>query len=130
DTYVDNEGTERPTIVDGKDQIEVGLRFQKPSPLRGRIVNDEGKPLAGTRIAIRYCDHQWDRKEYNLSGFEGSLTALNDPSIVPAEVKTRVTDADGRFEFTELPADYRWKLDVRPPGLSPKSIWAVTRKLQ
>ena len=120
---------EQKTTYGTEEPIELDLTFRQPSPLRGRVIDDQGEPIPNTQIAIRYCELTWDRIYHNPASSKGELDCLNERSIVPASIKLRTTDADGRFEFDRLPRNYRWKLDVRPPGNSPKKIWAVTREL-
>lgn len=106
--------------------IELDLTFTAPQSFRGQVIDDHGKPLADVTLAIRYCDTEWDLSDYNSIRFLGTLEALNQHEDVPPEVKVRKTDAEGRFEFTNLPRDYRWQIDVKPPGRPPRSIWVVT----
>ncbi len=115
-----------PTSYGRDDPINLDLTFREPTTIRGRVVDENAQPIPNTKLAIRYCDTQWQQADYGTIQFIGSLRSLNEKAIVPPEVKTRTTDAEGRFEFTGLPADSRWQIDVRPPGHSPKSIWAVT----
>jgi beta-lactamase regulating signal transducer with metallopeptidase domain/protocatechuate 3,4-dioxygenase beta subunit len=113
-----------------EERVSLDLTFGKPTSFRGRIVDDLGEPLAGAEVAIRGCD--WERKQWNRdrSGYnlllESGLNSLNERAIVPPEVKIRVSDEKGYFEFTELPADFRWDLDVHPKGVSPRRITVVT----
>ena len=108
------------------DAIELDLGFEKGSGFRGRIVDDEGNPIPNVRVSIRDGDSRWDRKNYKRSGGIDSLDALNEKAIVPPRIKTRVTDKEGFFEFSDLPSDHRWWLDVRPSGHPSRMVWVVT----
>jgi hypothetical protein len=54
------------------------------------------------------------------------LTALNQPEDVPAGVKIRTTDSEGRFEFTGLPPECLFWFDVRHPDYARMKVWAAT----
>ncbi|TWT35164.1 Regulatory protein BlaR1 [Posidoniimonas corsicana] len=121
---------DRKTIYGREEGVSLDLTFGKPTSFRGRIVNDLGEPLPDAEVTIRGVDwerKQWnrDRSAYNLIQGSG-LNSLNGRAIVPTEVKARVSDEDGYFEFTGLPANVRWDLDVRPKGVSPRRITVVT----
>jgi len=113
------------------DKIELDLKFPPPATLHGRVVDDRGQPIAGTRLAIRYCDPIPPDGYPNEQSFQRirggwSFDSLNESESVPPEIKVRQTGADGRFEFTGLPPDCRFSIDVRPPGFSTRSISAAT----
>jgi protocatechuate 3,4-dioxygenase beta subunit len=109
------------------DPIALDLKFVRPHPIHGRIVDDEGRPIAGVEVNVRYCDTQWEKPEYDSSGFEGMLRAFNQSDIIPREVKIQTTDADGRFAFDRLPPDFRWHLWVRGPEIPNRRVWMVSR---
>src|SRR5205823_1447708 len=96
--------------------------FGPPTTLRGRLVNDVGEPLAEARLAIRSGQPVDDKRD------QRNLESFNWPSLVPEGIKTHRTDKDGRFEFTNLPENCKFWIDVRPPGHSPRNIWASTRE--
>lgn len=117
---------EKKTGYGAEEPIVLNLMFRPPTSLRGRIVDDLGEPIANTQLAIKYCDVDWNRSDYSTMSSRGSLDCLNGPAVLPTQVQNRKTDSHGRFEFTGLPADYRWQVLIRPPGHSPRQIWAVT----
>ena len=108
------------------DAIELDLVFGKATGFRGRIVDDEGNPIPNARVDIRHSDSQWDQENFNEFHSIDSLDALNEKAIVPPRIKSRVTDDHGIFEFSDLPRDHRWRLDVRPSGHPSRWIWVVT----
>ena len=62
--------------------------------IRGRVIDEEGKPVAGTRLSIR----------------GGQMP----PSS--SVLKSGSTDEQGRFQFEDVPKDYAWQFCVRREG--------------
>jgi beta-lactamase regulating signal transducer with metallopeptidase domain len=116
-----------PTWYGRLDPIDLDLTFGDESKLRGRIVDDQGQPIADTALAIRQCDPEWNQDDFNRFASYREFTSLNERALVPPRIKVRHTDSQGRFEFDKLPANCRFWIDVRPPGHTPRKIWAVTR---
>ena len=104
----------------GNETAEIDLTLRPPRPIRGRVVDDAGQPVEGFVVDVRDADRQLDPKEAGrFGGDDGSLEALNERDIVPRELKTARTDADGRFELTCLPAGVRatlWLSHAEFPG--------------
>ena len=71
------------------------------------------------RLAIR-DGAPWDRER------RPSFESFNWPSLVPEVVKVRRTDDNGRFEFTGLPNDCKFWIDVLPAGHPSRSICTTT----
>jgi beta-lactamase regulating signal transducer with metallopeptidase domain/protocatechuate 3,4-dioxygenase beta subunit len=106
--------------------IRIDLRFEQPQSFRGRLIDHRGEPIMGASVEIRYCDTEWDTQQYNIFSYQGSLNALNEQAIVPPDVKRRETNSEGEFEFTGLPANYRWWLWIQAKGHPTRTIWVVT----
>lgn len=111
----------------GDEPIKLDVRFRPEAKLSGRVVDDAGQPIPNARIDIRYCDSDLDLSQWSTTQRGTQFTSLNGTEIVPLNVKRRLTDADGRFEFTGLPEDCRFSIDVRPPEFPARWIWAVTQ---
>ena len=84
-----------------------------------------GEPLfPGVRLEIRDCE--------SLSVVDGivgaTFDALNERDSAPPSMKIRTTDAQGRFEFTGLPADCRFRIDVKAKGFPNRWVYAATTR--
>jgi beta-lactamase regulating signal transducer with metallopeptidase domain len=131
DTYFPGSDADLPVRYMADDKIELDLKFPPPATLRGRIVDDAGKPIANTTLAIRLCepvpaDGYSEAQPFMRVWSAREFESLNEPAIVPPEIKVRKTDANGQFEFTGLHPDCRYSIDVRPPGFAGRSIMAAT----
>ncbi len=104
------------------DEIDLDLTFSTPSKLSGRIVDERGNPIPETRLVIRCCEPLDAIPRSRTLAF----TSLMATTTVPEEMKLRKSDADGRFEFTDLPRDCRFWLDVRPPKFPDRQVWGAT----
>ena len=91
--------------------------------LSGTIVDDRGNPLPSVRLEIRACE-SLKVVDNVIPGW--TLDALNETDSVPASMKIRTTDAQGRFDFTGLPVDCRFWIHVRARGFPGRSFYAAT----
>jgi len=112
-----------PSHYEAKDKIVLDLIFPPPARLSGIIVDDRGNPLAGVRLEIRACE-SLKVVDNVLPGW--SLDALNETDSVPPSMKMRSTDAQGRFEFTDLPVDCRFWIHLRARNFPWQSFYAAT----
>jgi beta-lactamase regulating signal transducer with metallopeptidase domain/protocatechuate 3,4-dioxygenase beta subunit len=106
-----------------EDPIELDLTFGPASTLHGRVVDDRGQPIADAELAIRRCE-----RISIEDPLQPGLESLNDRNIVPERIKRRITDKEGRFEFTGLPANRLFSIDVRPPGFTRRRVNAATQE--
>jgi RNA polymerase sigma factor (sigma-70 family) len=112
-----------PSRYEAKDTIALDLHFPPPARLSGVVTDDRGKPLAGVRLEIRECE-SLKNVDNIIPGW--TLDSLNEPDTVPPEIKLRTSDARGRFDFTELPENCRFRIEVRAQGFPRQWIQAAT----
>ncbi len=110
------------------DPIELDLKFLAAASISGRIADELGRPIAGVKVELRLCEriHDGIARGTLSSPDIYQLTALNQPDDVPAAVKIRTTDSEGRFEFTALPPECLFWFDVRHPDYARMDVWAAT----
>lgn len=109
---------------EANDEIDLDLRFSRPSRLSGTIVDDAGKPLAGVGLEIRDCESLIEVD--NIIGL--SFDALNERDSAPPSMKIRTTDDAGRFVFEGLPEDCRFRIQVRAKGFPDRWVYAATSR--
>lgn len=76
--------------------MEADIRLAQASPLAGRVMNDEGRPLQGARVVLQSPRSSLVRS-YDL------------PDELARELLATKTDHQGSFRFTMLSAD--WQTD-------------------
>jgi beta-lactamase regulating signal transducer with metallopeptidase domain/5-hydroxyisourate hydrolase-like protein (transthyretin family) len=123
---------DRPHGFGTEDPIELDLTFAKPQTLAGRLVDDAGQPIAGATLAIRYmcvipAEGYKSEERFSIMGPADECESFNERAIVPPSFKTQKTDANGKFEFTSLPENVRFRMDIGASGFPDRSEWAATR---
>jgi RNA polymerase sigma factor (sigma-70 family) len=115
----------------GKEQAE--LRLVKDHPIRGRVVNTEGKPVSGVTIALThvagYPDNsldsflvQWKNRNA-MAGFPASIKAMGGETVFPRAM----TDLAGRFTFQGVGIERLVTLHLRGAGLAEAEFYVVNR---
>lgn len=122
-TYEPERG-DTPTRYEANDEIVLDLRFPTATSLSGRVVDDRGQPLAGVRLEIRDCESL--TAVDNVVG--STFNTLNQPDSAPPSMKLRTTGADGRFEFTGLPVNCRFRIHTRADGFPDRWVYAATTR--
>lgn len=134
-SYYDDPKRDLPTRFEQDDRIELDLTFPAPSAIRGTIVDGDGKPIPKTELAI------WDAEKIPHDGYgpgqPGSdrrpfAVMDNDGfGLLNADVPTQMwkthTDAEGKFEFTDVPSGRRFRVNVQPPGFPSRMVWFTTQ---
>jgi RNA polymerase sigma factor (sigma-70 family) len=111
----------------------VELRLVKEQVIRGRVVNTEGRPVAGVRLGIRAVIDNTDglldsfllsRKNRQSTGkYFGKRFLWSDAALLSAAV----TGADGRFVIHGLGADRLVYLRLSEAGIAEEEPWIVNR---
>jgi len=112
-----------PGRYEANDKIVLDLRFPPAARLSGTVVDDRGNPLPGVRLDIRNCE-SLSVVDNVVPGW--TLDALNESDSVPPSMKIRTTDAGGRFDFTGMPVDCRFRIDVRAKDFPNHWVYAAT----
>ena len=127
-TYLYSPTQEVPSQFFADEPIELDLTFGKSQSIQGKITDDSGAPLAGVQIELRRCEklQSDDLIERGVVSSHHQLEALNQPDDIPGEVKKRVTDSDGRFAFTDVPAECEFSFNTRIRDYSADDFYAAT----
>jgi hypothetical protein len=134
-TFMPNPSRDQPEHYLPGDKIELDLRFAKATRIRGRAVDEKGRPIAGARVWISHCEripaNGDGSKQKGPSGRPPNVLDPNGFSLaeagVPAELRGRRTAADGSFEFSQVPSGCRIDVVVAPEGFVARRNWIVTQ---
>ncbi len=115
-------------------QKPVELRLVKDEAIRGRIVNTEGKPIAGVRVSVH------DVNVYPQNSLESFLIRWQKRAadyVLPEGEKylffpatallTSTTDAEGRFAISGVGVERVAELHLRGAGIANAALWIVNR---
>ena len=114
----------------------IELRAVKDNPIRGRIINMEGKPVAGAKVAVIklgvYGHNSLDpflvawrkRSQSHLSDIPYPVDHI-EPGL--GEVLAATTDLDGRFTIQGAGAERIITLAITGGGIAESRLWVVNR---
>jgi len=100
-------------ITEGAPLPNVAVRLSEGGTIKGRLVDDEGAPVAGARLSTHDDEHGT-----NLDPFLGGLV---DTSTTLRKGKT---DAEGYFELNLL-NEGRYRLEIEHPRFSKEMLTAI-----
>jgi RNA polymerase sigma factor (sigma-70 family) len=122
---------------------EVTLRLPKDQPVRGSVIDPQGKPLAGVRVTVDSVTcydtdslekhlKRWTEEFYGMGIPPGGDRSMWYRSEWPGEREREspvaaTTDADGKFELAGVGAGQQLGLTVRGPGIALTRISVMNR---
>jgi RNA polymerase sigma factor (sigma-70 family) len=105
-------------------------------PIHGRLLDHDGRPLAGARVQLTALQVPWKHdldahlKKYSLSKNEVWMfdydRSLTRPGLLPGVETETVTDGDGRFRFSGLGRDRLADLTVTAPSVVQSYLTVMT----
>jgi RNA polymerase sigma factor (sigma-70 family) len=116
----------------GSAEKELTLRLVQDVPIRGRILDPDGKPVAGAKLTmIGVCAAKGGDLGYFLGGVSvDRLQGLFEPGWagpVPGRPAVLTTGADGRFKLAGVGRDRFVLFRLEGPGISTAEFAVVTR---
>jgi beta-lactamase regulating signal transducer with metallopeptidase domain len=117
------------------ERAELTLRLVADVPIEGRVLDLQGKPVAGAKVRLydlRICSGEGlgpviaaARKGQPLMGNRGFVDGWDVPAPgQPAEV---ASGADGRFRMAGLGRERVVRLEIEGPSIAHELEWAITR---
>jgi hypothetical protein len=96
------------------EKIALDLKFEKPYPVTGKIVDEDGGPIAGAKVAMTsciFCDGQGPEARPTVSDY---LAWHEGNTFLPEDFVTS-SGADGKFGLNAIPPDVFCGLIVEHP---------------
>ena len=142
--------TARPEEIDDRDRnshavrnafyqnepIVIDLQFDAPAKLRGLITDKQGHPLANAKVQLGYVDrplstspHRTGYCEYlkQKNPYSNQNDSFINFSVAPLSMRETYTDAQGRYEFTQLRRDTSYSANIDPgPEFDPWQFTLIT----
>lgn len=111
---------------------KLSLKLTKDQPIRGKVVDLEGKPVAGAQIGvydvIEPTNGDLDKLlKGSVNGGFGTVGQWEKVLWIPRSVAGTTTDKDGTFEIAGLGADRVTCLTASGRGLARMSAFVITR---
>jgi RNA polymerase sigma factor (sigma-70 family) len=122
-------GSDAAEVAKGGKPAELTLRLVKEQVIAGRLLDTQGKPLAGVRVTL---NNQATTAEGRLdpflktwkSAWQDAYRMLTRYAYAPA---TATSDKDGRFRITGAGAERVVFLGLRGNGVPSTTLYVVTR---
>ena len=102
--------------------LVMDLSFPRAATLRGRVIDEKGRPVAGVTVKVFHCDYldtKGKETHHNFREFWSLYTA-------PESLSTVKTDRDGRFQLEGLPKEVGFLVYVEHPDYAHMSLYAAT----
>jgi RNA polymerase sigma factor (sigma-70 family) len=130
----DGAGLDFLDLYQFKNKKPVELRLVKDNAIRGRVVNTEGKPIRGVRVAVEqieiYRDNSLDTfRAAWIKLYAGGAGSGLDRQIYSGAgaLFATTTGADGRFVVHGMGAERTIRLRLRGAGIADTSVWVANR---
>jgi protocatechuate 3,4-dioxygenase beta subunit len=93
------------------DPLVMDLTLEPEARLKGRIIDDNSKPISGVEVSIGFCNRLRPRlgEIANSEDFEG-IRAL------PGSATMAKTDEEGRFDLAGLPSEACFSVGIEHPA--------------
>lgn len=126
----DGFGCDWATIKDAEPK-EITLRMVKDAPLSMRILDLNGRPVAGAKLTVTDL---WYPKGDGLGNFLDAIRKNGDYAIekdwhrpLPGPLATAITGRDGRFRLAGIGRERLVNLRLNGPAIATASLCAMTR---
>jgi RNA polymerase sigma factor (sigma-70 family) len=132
----DGTGIDFLNILQSDPKKPVEFRLVKDHVVRGRIVNTEGKPVAGVRVAVDnlgvYPNNSldsflaiWKKRQRVTSGLPNGEKHIWEGA---GALLAATTDAEGRFVLQGTGAERLVSLRLSGGGIADAEVWVVNRR--
>lgn len=108
------------------EEMETRLRFVPANKIAGRFVDEKGTPIRGAKIVLGHCDYISGPDNNQSTENAREFWAMNQAIELMADLLQATSDADGRFEFKEVPPDVMAWLSISHPDYGDRTIYAST----
>jgi protocatechuate 3,4-dioxygenase beta subunit len=113
---------------------ELTLRLVKDAPVQGRVLDTQGKPIAGVRLNVTGVQVS-DKKNVDeyltiwKQNWHDTWRAVSRPlyAFVNKVLQTAPTDKDGRFTIKGLGVERVATVEVQGPAIAKTTLYVVTR---
>ena len=121
-------------VESGEVPAEITLQLVEDRPIRGRVTDTEGRPIAGARLAV---NNMWESHDGNLDAFldawhlssRESWRRLDHRLHSPLDaIISTVSDRDGRFELSGIGRERVASVEVIAPGYAADQLRVVNRE--
>lgn len=121
-------------LTKGEKPAELTLRLVKDAPIEGRVLDTQGKPLAGVKMHVTGVQVQGKEKVDEFltvwkQNWNEIWLVIKQPLYghMNKVLQTAATDADGRFTVRGLGVERVVTAEIEGPGIAKTMIYVVSR---
>jgi hypothetical protein len=107
------------------DKIEQDLTFPAPQRVYGRLVDENGKPVAGVELQLGSCDYLNKAGKEEHVNFREFWAAHQAAEVMPKQFIV-MSDADGKFELSSVPLGVVCRLSISHPDYAEMWLYTAT----